>query len=216
MSIQSLINIAETLEINRRKVVGQQVTRSGVVKTTETPTRNPWRMTVSVSAMIEYANARSLMETIDYYDRAVYQDINFYTNPRLSWMWAYQGDMTVNQRSAVSISSFTGNQMVLTGLPTGSAGQFIFKAGDVFTVGTNPYPFTSVTDVVRGLGSTVTVTTNRPNFFISSVVGSGLTYGNSVDFRMIATSMPTYTIIPGRYIQINGALELHEFTGAIV
>ena len=216
MSLQSLINIAETLEINRRKVVGQQVTRSGVVKVGETPTRNPWRMTVNVGAIIPYANARALMENIDYYDRTVYQDINFYNNTKLSWMFAYQGDMTVNQRSAVSISSFTGNQMVLTGLPTGSAGQFILRAGDIFTVGTNPYPFTSVTDVPRGLAATVTVITNRPNFFTSSVVGSGLTFGNSVDFRMIASSMPTYSIVPGQLVQINGALEMHEFTGTIL
>lgn len=217
MSLQNLINIAETLEINRQKTVGQQITRSGVVKVGETPTRNPWRFNIDVSAVKPYADARSLMETIDYYDRLNYQDISFDSSKGaasgLSYMFNYRGDLTLTQRNALRVSSFSGNQLVLTGLPSGNASQFILRAGDVFQIDNYPYPFSSVADVTRGSGTTVTVTTHRPNFITASVLNASLTFGNAVQFRMIATAMPTYSIIPGRLVKINGQLQLHEFTG---
>lgn len=213
MSIQSLINIAETLEIDRRKSVSQQVSRSGIIKVTESVTRQPWRMTANISAVTRYADARELMETIDYYDRVNYQDVQF-TN--FSWMWAYRGDLTTNQLSTLTVVSFTGTSLTLdiTGI-AGSANAYVFKRNDIFTFGTSPYPFTVVNDVQRGSGSTITVTTHRPNFTTVSLVGATLTVGPSVKFRMIARSMPTYRLIPGPYVEITGPLELVEFTGDV-
>ncbi len=214
MSIQSLINIAETIEFDRRKVVSQQISRSGIVKVTESVTRQPWRMTVNISAVTPYADARELMETIDYYDRVNYQDVTF--GDRLGWMFAYRGDISTNQLNTMTVTSFVGNTLTLnvSGVNV-SAGSNIFKKNDIFTFGTTPYPFTVVNDVVRGSQSTVTVTTHRPNFTTVSLVGSTLTVGPSVKFRMIARSMPTYRVIPGRYVEITGPLELYEFTGEV-
>lgn len=213
MSIQSLINIAETLEIDRRKQVSQQLSRSGIVKVTESVSRQPWRMTAMISAVLRYADAREVMESIDQYDRVSYQDVDF-TN--FSWMWKYRGDLTTNQLASLTVSSFVGNQLTLsvTGV-TGSASQYIFKKNDIFTFGSSPYPFTVVTDVQRGSGSTVVVTTHRPNFTVTSLVGAGLTVGPTVKFRMIARSMPTYRVIPGPYVEFTGPLELIEFTGEV-
>lgn len=217
MSLQNLINIAETLEINRQKTVGQQITRSGVVKVGETPTRNPWRFNLTIPALKPYADARALMESIDYYDRTNYQDISFDSTKGavngLSYMFNYRGDLTLTQRNTLRVSSFSGDQLTLTGLPTGNAGQFIVRAGDVFQIDGYPYPFSSISDVIRGSGATVIVRTHRPNFITASVQNASLIFGNAVQFRMIATSMPTYSVIPGPYVQINGQLQLHEYTG---
>jgi hypothetical protein len=216
MSIQNLINVASSLEINRRKVVSQQMTRSDVVKVGETPTRNPWKMTVGLSVVKPYATARALMESVDYYDRAIYQDITFSNNPKLSYMFAYQGDLNLAQRNNLRVSSFSGNQLVLTGLPTGNASNNIVKAGDIFTINSLPYPFTSVNDVQRGNDVTVTITTNRPNFLTSNLSNGTLQFGNVVSFRMIAASMPVYKLIPGggsALVQFTGDLQLVEYTG---
>jgi hypothetical protein len=105
---------------------------------------------------------------------------------------------------------------VLTTLPTGNASTLIVKAGDVFQIGNYPYPFTAVNDVQRGSGGTVTVTTHRPNFITASLVNSALTFGNAVNFRMLATNMPTYKLSPGgstAIVTFNGDLELQEYTG---
>jgi hypothetical protein len=216
MSIQNLINVASSLEINRRKVVSQQMTRSDVVKVGETPTRNPWKMTVGLSVVKPYATARALMESVDYYDRSVYQDISFSSNAKLSYMFAYQGNLNLGQLNNLRVSSFSGNQLQLSGLPAGNAGSYIVRAGDIFTINNLPYPFTSVNDVQRGNDVNVTITTNRPNFLTSSVVNTGLQFGNGVVFRMIASAMPTYKLIPGggsALVQFTGDLQLVEYTG---
>jgi hypothetical protein len=215
MSIQALINISETLEFNRRKVISQQVSRSGIVKVTESVTRQPWQMTANVAALLKYEDARDLMETMDYYDRLNYQDITFKDN--FSWMWAYRGDLSANQRSALTVSSFVGTTLTLTvtGLTNVGQGAYLFKKNDVLAFGTTPYAFTVVNDVQRGSGNTVAVTLHRPNFTTASLVGSTLSTGTDVKFRMIAKSMPTYRLIPGRLVEITGPLELVEFTGEV-
>jgi hypothetical protein len=216
MSLQSIINIAETIEFSRKKVISQQVSRSGIVKVDESVTRQPWKFNIGVSAVIPYANARALMESIDYYDRLHYQDVSFSNNANLSWMFAYQGDLNATQRNNLRVTSFVGNQLVLNTLPTGNANQYILKAGDIFTLAGYPYPFTSVYDVQRGSGSTVTVTTHRPNFIAASVANLALTFGNAVSFRMIASTMPNYQLSPGgttALVSFTGNFDLVEYTG---
>jgi hypothetical protein len=214
MSLQTIINVAETFEFNRRKVVGQQITRSEVIKTGETPTRNPWRFTVSVSKVYQYAEARPVIESIDYYDRLFPQNITFQSQP---WLFAYQGDLTQSQRDSIRVTSFSGNQLVLNvSAISGNAGNFVVKSGDLIQIGSYAFPFTAVSDVIRGAGSTVTVTTHRPNFITASVANSAVTFGNSCQFRMIATSMPLYRLSPGganALVNFSGDFELHEFTG---
>jgi hypothetical protein len=214
MSLQTIINIAETIEFDRRKVVGQQTTRSGIIKVGETPTRNPWRFNISVGKVYQYEDARPVMESIDYYDRIVPQNINFSLQP---WMFAYQGDLTQSQRDSIRVTSFSGNQLVLNvSAISGNAGNFVVKAGDLIQVAAYAFPFTAVTDVQRGSGSTVTVTTHRPNFITASVANSALTFGNACSFRMIATTMPIYRVSPGgrnALVAFSGDFQLHEYTG---
>ena len=214
MSLQTIINVAETFEFNRRKVVGQQITRSEVIKTGETPTRNPWRFTVSVSKVYQYAEARPVIESIDYYDRLFPQNITFQSQP---WLFAYQGDLNQGQRDSIRVTSFSGNQLVLNvSAISGNASNFVVKSGDLIQIGSYAFPFTAVSDVIRGAGSTVTVTTHRPNFITASVANSAVTFGNSCQFRMIATSMPLYRLSPGganALVNFSGDFELHEFTG---
>ena len=216
MSLQNIIDIASTLEINRRKLISQQISRSEILKSNEIVSRNPWRFTVGVQRVTPYTNARALMESIDHYDRINYQDVTFSNNSKLSWMFAYQGDLTSAQLNALRITSFSGNQLVLNTLPAGNASNYIVKAGDIFQIAGYPYPFTAVNSVQRGSGTTVTITTNRPNFISASVANAALVFGNAVQFRMMARSMPTYRLIPGggtALVEFTGDVELYEYTG---
>lgn len=217
MSLQTIINKAESIQIDRRKVVGVQYTRSEVAKVTETATKNPWRMSVQVSAMFPYAENRSLMESIDNLDRTTSEVVTFSNNANLSWMFAYQGSMSSTQISACRAVSFTGNTLVLGTLPSTPAfpsGNYLFKAGDIIQIGSSPYPFTVTADVTRGSGSTVNIPLHRPNILSSSVSGVGITVGNGVSFKMFCPNMPTYTIVAGRYVQFNSDFQLYEDLGA--
>jgi hypothetical protein len=219
--LQTIIDNANGLVIDRRKVVGLQITRNEIPRTTITPTRQPWRMVLTMPNSLRYYDNRDLLEALDTIDRVTPQVVTFSNNACLSWIFRYQGAMTSGQISGITVSSFTGNQLILGGLPTVASGTVLFEPNDLIQIGNHTYPFTSTTQITRGGGATVTVTTNRPNIISSSVVGSGITVGNDCDFYMFCPNMPTYKLIPGGYVpNLNNALiefsddfQLYEFVG---
>ena len=228
MSIQSIINIAESIQINRRKVVGIQYTRNEIARVSELVTRNPWRMTVQVSALLDYRNAtvRALLEELDRLDRKLPEEITFGANPNLAWMFAYQGSLTTAERSALRVQSFGGgglsyNSLVLTGLPTTGANALpsavLFRKGDIIQVAGYPYPFTvQNTTVLRGSSNTVSITTHRENFIDVSVVNSSVVVGPNVEFNMLCTNMPTYTFVDKNLVKFDSPFELYEYTGTVL
>jgi hypothetical protein len=220
MSLQTIINYAESITINRRKVAGIQFTRNQIARVSSLVTRNPWRFTVKMPALLKYSESRELIETLDKIDRITPQQITFSDVPGQSFMFAYQGAMNATQRAAVTITSFVGKTLTVEVSPTLGTGAVIFKAGDVIQIAGYPYPFSVESQVVKASGTTAAVVTvHRGNFFDTTedpVVGLTLVYGNAVTFNMLCTNMPTYTIIPGPYVQFDSDFELYEFTGTIL
>ena len=225
--LQDIINQAGSIEINRRKVVGIQITRNEIPRTSLTPTRNPWRFTIDMPPVLSWNAARSLVEYLDNLDRYSPQEINF-NNSCISFIFRYQGQLSTGQLALFTVQSFTGNTLVLTGLPTVSPTVIMFEPNDLIQIGANPYPFTVVNQVVRGSTGTVTLTTNRPNFFTTSVVGAGLTVGSGCTFNLFCPNMPTYKLVPGNYalnnttgavlnkarVEFSDVFELYEFVGS--
>jgi len=202
--LQTIINNASAMTIDRRKVVGVQITRNEIPRTSLTPTTQPWRFVLTMPSSLRYYNNRDLLEALDTLDRYSPEYVTFGSNACLSWIFRYQGQLTQSQLNGLTVQSFTGNQLVLSGLPVVPASRVIFQPNDLIQIGSYRYPFTSTTQVLRGAGSTVTVTTNRPNIISSAVAGAGLTVGNSCQFRMFCPNMPTYKLIPGGYVSSNG------------
>jgi hypothetical protein len=228
MSIQNIINIADTIQINRRKVIGIQYTRNEIARISELVTRNPWRFSVKVSAVLRYdlPATRALLEELDRLDRRIPEEITFANNSNLNWMFSYQGSLTLAERNALRVSRFGDsshdyNELVLTGLPTTGANSqstaVMFKKGDIIQVAGYPYPFTvQNTQVLRGSSNTISITTHRENFIDNSVVNSSIVAGPAVEFNMFCTNMPTYTFVGKNMVQFDGAFELYEYTGTIL
>jgi hypothetical protein len=202
--LQTIINKASAMTIDRRKVVGVQITRNEIPRTSLTPTKQPWRFTITMPSSLKYYDNRDLLEALDTLDRYSPEYVTFSDNACLSWIFRYQGQLTNAQLNSLTVQSFVGNQLVLTGLPVVPSSRVIFEPNDLIQIGNNKYPFTSTTQVTRGSAGTVTVTTNRPNIITSSVVGAGLTVGNDCEFYMFCPNMPTYKLIPGGYARSNG------------
>lgn len=228
VGLQSIVDRASSLTIDRRKVVGIQVTRNEIPRTSLTPTKQPWRFKLSMPNSLRYYNSRDILEALDTIDRYTPQTITFSNNACLSWIFRYQGAMTSGQISALTVSSFTGNQLELSGLPAVGASTILFEPNDLIQIGAYTYPFTSTTQILRGGSSTVIITTNRPNIISgpgTPWVGAGLTVGNGCTFNMFCPNMPTYKLIPGGYVKsgsttLNNALiefsddfELYEWVG---
>ena len=223
--LQSIINACNGLSIDRRKMVGIQYTRNEIPRVSQTPTRNPWKFTLDMPNSYRYNEARSLMEALDTLDRTTPEVITFSENGKLDWMFRYQGTMSLANRNAITVQSFVGDQLVLQNLPVIASTRVLFEPNDLIQIGNHYYPFTSTTQILRGSGSTVTITTNRPNIITDNVVGNGITVGNSCKFTMFCPNMPTYKLIVGGYQKINGtqvgnaliefsdAFQFYEFVG---
>ena len=137
------------------------------------------------------------MEAIDHLDRYTPQLITFSDLPQLNWIFRYQGQMSQAMINALTVSSFVGDQLTLTNLPVTSSSRVMFEPNDLIQIGNYTYPFTSVTQVLRGSGGSVTVTTHRPNIIPDNVVGEHIKVGSSCEFNLFCPNMPTYRLFPG-------------------
>lgn len=202
--LQTIIDNCNGIQIDRRKMVGIQFTRNESPRTSQTPTYNPWRFILDMPSSLRYSEARALLEELDTLDRNVPQIITFGNNPCLSWIFKYQGSLSTSQLSTITVQSFVGDQLVLQNLPAVSSTRVLFEANDLIQIGNYTFPFTSQTRVTRGTGTTVTVTTNRPNIITGTVAGQNITVGNSCEFYMFCPNMPTYKLVPGGATRSNG------------
>jgi hypothetical protein len=209
--LQTIINKASSLTIDRRKVVGIQITRNEIPRTSLTPTKQPWRMTLTMPSSLRYYDNRDLLETLDTIDRYTPELVTFSDNACLSWIFRYQGSLNNSQLSNIRVQSFIGNQLVLTGLPSIPSTRVLFEPNDLIQIGSYTFPFTSTTQVTRGTTTTVTVTTNRPNILTPVIVPGtlGITVGNDCEFYMFCPNMPTYKLIPGGFVR-NGSTTLNN------
>lgn len=198
--LQDIIDKCNGLTINRRKLVGIQYTRNEIPRVSVTPTKNPWRFTLDMPSSLRYNEARTLLEKLDQLDRVTPQIVTFGNNSKLSWIFKYRGTMNSSQISGITVQSFVGDQLTLTNLPVVPSTRVLFEPNDLIQIGAagiNPYPFTSVNQVTRGSGSSVTFTVSRPNIITASVVGEGIIVGNSCQFFVFCPNMPAYKLLPG-------------------
>jgi hypothetical protein len=224
--LQTIIDNCNGLTFDRRNVVGIQYTRNEIPRVSQTPTKNPWKIKVEMPNSFRYSQARAVIEALDHLDRTTPEVITFANNPNLSWIYAYQGSMSLAQRNALTIDSYVGNMLTLTNLPVLSATRVLFEPNDLIQISGSPYPFTVRNQVLRGSNSTITLETSRPNIISHSVVGYNIIVGNACQFNVFCPNMPVYKLSPGGQLMtgntvINNALiewsdsfKLYEWVGA--
>ena len=221
MSLQSIIDKAQQIEIDRRRMVGQTMSRSQRIKTAERSTAQPWKFKVTPPAQIPWTTGRVIAEAIDAGDRVTEYQISLNNNSGMNYITAYQGDMRQVQISDLVVSSTSTSTLVIGTLPgIGSSGlngaistaSVLFAAGDVIQPANSRYPYTVTATVRRGSNSTVSVPLHRPLITSEgiSLTGSGVKVGNSCTWRVILTIMPTYSLIYGQRMQYNGDFEMVE------
>jgi len=176
--------------------------------------------------MLEYSQYRGLIEDIDRLDSRYPEVVSFSANPNLSYMFAYQGEMTPQEVSAVTVVGYTGTNLILNNLPSIGSSGVLFAKGDFIQIGSQdpndsnfyPYPVTAQYDVLRGGGSTVTVPVHRPNFTNLSLAGQHISVGNAVQFKVFVKKMPLYKMNPGgstALVSWSGPFPLYEWTGDV-
>lgn len=188
MSFQNVFEIQQSMTVNNRRMVGQQVARSGYLTVAQYLTAVPWVFTVTPHNYLYYPTARSIIQTIDNKDRQLPETITF-SSANLSWFTKYQGDVVSPFFTLASTPS--ANTQILSMNVTAGSG-YAFRAGDFCMVGGYTYKVTQ--DVLRGTG-VASVPIHRPLIGTPSS-GATVFVGNDCTFTVVAEVCPTYTLTP--------------------
>lgn len=193
---QTIFEIQQSMTVNNRRMVGQQVARSGYITVAQYLTAVPWVFTVTPHNYLYYPQVRSVIQTIDNLDRQLPEAITF-ASSNLSWFTKMQGTAT----SATLNGTPTPNTQTLALTSNGT-----FKAGDFIEVGGYVYKVTA-----DSAGSSVNI--HRPLIGTPSS-GATVLLGNAVSFNVVAEKCPVYTLTPmtnGAFVQWNEAFVFREY-----
>jgi hypothetical protein len=178
MSFQTIFENQESMTVNNRRMVGQQVARSGFITVAQYLTAVPWVFTVTPNNFLYYPTARAIIQTIDNRDRQLPETITF-NSSQLSWFTQRLGTAT----TATLNGTPTPNTQTLALTSNGT-----FKAGDFIMVGGYTYKITA-----DSAGSSVNI--HRP-LIGTPTSGATVSIGNACTFTVVAEVCPTYTLTP--------------------
>lgn len=217
MSIQNIINKATLIVVERTKIASSTLSRSGRFNSAIQVSSQPFMFTVTYQPMATYADVRGVLEEIDRLDVISSEQVEIgSSNPGLSWITAYQGDLDATQLGNIQATGTTGAQTIqldLSGVTGASSGDYVLKKGDYFQLDSGyKYPYTVTSDVLFGVGGNVTVSLNRPFITQSgyTVTNKGILVGNDVTWTVKMIAKPTYQMMPSRYVEFTGDFTLIE------
>lgn len=196
MSFQTIFNIQQSMTVNNRRMVGQQVARSGYITVAQYLTAVPWVFTIQPHEYLYYPQVRSIIQAIDNKDRQLPETITF-NSSNLSWFTKMQGTAT----AATLNGTPTPNTQTLALTSNGT-----FKAGDFIMI--NGYSYKITAD---SAGSSVGI--NRP-LIGTPTSGTTVYIGNACTFTVVAEACPTYTLNPmtdGAYVQWDAPFVFREY-----
>lgn len=216
MSLQTIIDSATSIQITRRKLAGQTISRSGLIKVGSVASYTPFQFIVDFKAGLRYSESRGLAEEIDRLDRVQISNINIgKSNPKLAYITQYLGDFDSLQLGQIFVNSYSGLDLILdVGSVTGGiSSDRVFRAGDFLQLDNGyKYPYTVTADVVRGSGSLITVPLNRPFKPQQgyTAAGAGLLVGSDVNWQVVMTKKPDVQIAPYDLLSFTSPFELVE------
>ena len=196
MSFQTIFEIQQSMTVNNRRTVGQQVARSGYITVAQYLTAVPWVFTIQPHEYLYYPQVRSVIQAIDNKDRQLPETITF-NSSNLSWFTKMQGTAT----AATLNGTPTPNTQTLNLTSNGT-----FKAGDFIMI--NGYTYKITAD---SAGSTVGI--HRP-LIGTPTSGTTVYIGNACTFTVVAETCPTYTLNPmtsGAFVQWDAPFVFREY-----
>jgi len=219
-AIQTIIDSAAKIRIDRRRVVSQSISRSFRIKAATRNSAQPWRMSVTPAGYFAYDTNRALVEDLINTDRNTEVTVNLANNTNLHWLTEYQGGIKSTDIGNFTATTWTGTTVTIGGLPSIGApaahglvttNTVVFAAGDLIQPTNSRYPYTVVNTVTRGSGSTVILTVNRPLITSENITVTGdIKVGIECEFHMLITKFPTYDIVSRNRMQFTDDFELIE------
>ena len=216
-SLQTIIDNATYLEINKQKVAASSVSRSGRILTAERVNAIPYRFKVGMHKGLVYSDNRDLVEALDALDVIVSSNVDIgASNPNLNYITSYQGSANSSQLNQLVMSSTgTANLVISTGSVSGTPGGNLFVVGDVIqpagNTGTYRYPY-NVTSNVAWNASSVTVPVHRPVLAQDGVVltSGGVRVGTNCRYHLKLVKKPKTVVLPHNRLGFTEDFELVE------
>lgn len=196
MSFQDIFEAQQSMTVNNRRMVGQQVARSGYITVAQYLTAVPWVFTVVPHNYMYYPQVRAIIQSIDNKDRELPETITF-DSANLSWFLEMQGTAT----AATLNGTPTPNTQTLNLTSNGT-----FKAGDFIMIDGYTYKVTA-----DSAGSVVTI--HRP-LIGTPTSGTTVYMGTDCTFTVVAEKCPTYTLTPmtdGAFVNWDDAFVFREY-----
>lgn len=218
MSLQSIINSAGSISIDKRKVTSSVLTRSGVLRTTAFLGHQPYFFTINFTPSLKYSENRDLLEDIDTLDRTTEEVINIgSSNLNLQYITRYQGNMSAGGINTITVNNVAdfGN-LYLNCSSIGAGSGFLFKKGDFIQPkgNTNVYRYTYqvTSDVAYSTGANVRIPVHRRLFEQpgQTYIGGGIKVGKDVTWPVKMLQKPNYTILPYDRVVFDGEFQLVE------
>lgn len=218
--LQTIISTAQSIEINRSRLVGQTISRSGRILTASRNWANPFRFVVVPRPIWRFTEVRSVLEDLMTADRNISHSIQLGVDSQGAvngsrWLIGYQGSAPGGTTgyggtlSNITITSMAGTTITMANCPTAGT---IFAKGDYIQPTNYRYPFVVTQDLIGNGTTTRSVTVHR-SFLPQTgftLAGSTVKVGTSCVFNVIVSGLPTYRYISGEFIEFNGNFELVE------
>ena len=161
MGFQFVVDNAESISINRKKVVASTQARDGTVRAVSRGGQ-VWQFEVKLPDGPRWSDYRGEISKLEALDRVTADTIQI-NNAGQSWLIQYQGNAA--NAAAIAASWTTGNTITLTGGQAASG--YNFRAGDFLQLGSSGSVYTVAADVPFNSN---TVTLHRPIIDRKSVV----------------------------------------------
>jgi hypothetical protein len=202
MSFQWIIDRAETISINRKKVVASTTARDG---TTRAVSRGGqvWRFEVKLPDGIPWQELRGYISQAEALDRVTTATITISATGQ-DWLYKYQGN-SVNSTGFIATITQGSPIITLTTSPTTSSG-YKFRAGDFIQLGTGGKVYTVAADVAYNSNS---VTLHRP-VLDSTASGVSLKVGAICQWTVLCTQFPEWTLMARDQVAWGGAFVFTE------
>jgi hypothetical protein len=208
MTFQAIINTSQRIEVDRRRMVGQSISRSQRVKTAQRVTAQPFVLTVTPLARFKWTDTRQAVELIQNYDRNTECVIQIGSIPNLYYLNQYQGSMSAATRAATTITNFTSTTVTFKYGNTLEPGPVTaFRAGDWIQPTNSRYPYILTSDVTYtgSISGIMTGTVHRPLITSEGISVTGtMKVGTETTMVVVATEFPTYQYILKDWAQYTG------------
>jgi hypothetical protein len=200
-AFQYVFNNAQSISIDKKRVVGTTTTRNNTVRTVSRGGQT-WKFDVRLPDGIRWSDARQSIEKMQALDRTTVAAVQINNAGYNSYLTTYQGN-SANPAAIAASWTQGGNSITLTSGQAASG--FNFRAGDIIQLKTTGRVYAVTADVAFNSN---TVPVHRPIIDASS--SGTLVVGPSVTWSVICVEFPNWTIFERDQVSWSGSFVFYE------